>query len=149
MDAGEEPARPPGWDGWWLAGALLCALASAATFASSFLTLFATQALSVTGWESRPASAGVVRNGYPLAVAGALLAIAALFAVITAARLLPDGVALLTTALAAAFLAGVLVTIGAQAAHATPGAGFWLALAAAVSSLAAAAPAALPRRSPY
>ncbi|GAA5153549.1 MULTISPECIES: hypothetical protein [Amycolatopsis] len=145
MAAGE--LEQPGWDRRRLLGALLCLVASVAAFTAPFLTLYSSGVLSVTGWGAEPSSTGVARNGFPLAVAGALLAVAALFAVVAAPRPAPAVVrwaAVLAAAVAAAFLAGVLVTAAAQTVRATPGPGFWLVLAAAVLALAGTVLAALP-----
>jgi hypothetical protein len=183
--------RPPFWFVPRLLGALAAVVASALAFVGTFLALVSGElkflgrsvmTLSVTGWDVHadaapgqpiPASSygAAVQNGYPLAVSGALLFIAAILGVIAAPRMAPRGarsLAVLSSAVAAAFLAGALATVAVQAANlvdtvrptgtaagnasfsadAGLGPGFWLELVAALLAIGAAVLAALPVRGP-
>ncbi|TNC28705.1 hypothetical protein [Amycolatopsis alkalitolerans] len=185
MTEGEAPAesvrRSPSWFGTRLLGVLACAVAAALAIAGSFLPLVSGQLslggsaamrLTVTGWkltaEGVPPAltgGGVAQNGYPLTVSGALLIIAAIFGLIAAIRTAPAGarsLAVLSGAVAAAFLAGTVATVAVEAANvldtlrpagagaggsgfgASLGAGFWLELVAVVLAIAAVVLVALP-----
>lgn len=193
MTEGPAPAenvratRAPSWFLFRLLGALAAVVAAVLAFVGTFLALVSGEltflgnkviTLSVTGWDitGNPASGtpvstfgAPVRNGYPLAVAGALLVIAAILGVIGAARTAPRGagfLAVLSAAVAAAFLAGTLATVAVQgtnlvdtfrstgaaagnAGYSTDaglGSGFWLELVAAILAISAVVLAALPVR---
>lgn len=136
--------------------------------------------MTVTGWEldadpavDGPVSTvgGAAQNGIPLTVAAAFLIVAALLCLIAAPRVTPAVVrsaAVLTGAVSAAFLAGVVGTVAVQAVNLLNtfrpagaaagnarystsiglGAGFWLELAAGVLAVGAVVLTALPSRPP-
>jgi hypothetical protein len=186
-----RPKRLSSWYVLRLVSVVLSLLAAAAAIGGSFLTLFGGELLSrgstqvklvVTGWTFRaeagagvngsPTTAGsVAHNGYPLAVAGAILMIAALVGFIAAQRSAPavvKTVAMVATAAGAAFLAGTVWTVGLQGAAfaesfrpigSAPGsglltttsgfgAGFWIEVAGATLAVAAAVLIASPWRGP-
>jgi hypothetical protein len=190
----QSVGRPPRLSSWYvlrLVSVVLSLLAAAAAIGGSFLTLFEGELLSrgstqvrlvVTGWTFRaeagtgvngsPTTAGsVAHNGYPLAVAGAILMIAALIAFVASQRSAPPAVksvAMIATAVGAAFLAGTVWTVGLQGAAfaesfrpigSAPGggllttasgfgAGFWLEVAGATLAVVAAVLVASPWRGP-
>ncbi|MTD57720.1 hypothetical protein [Amycolatopsis pithecellobii] len=177
-EPGEEP-RQPSWYGRRLLGALAATAAAALAITGSFLPLVsgeldvpgrAVVTVSITGWKLTTSGglatvAGAAQNGYPLAVSGAFLIIAAVLGLVAAVRNMPGGaraLAVVSGAVAAAFLAGVVATIAVEAAnllasfqpagvagfgvHAELGVGFWLELAAVALAIAAVVLAALPVR---
>ncbi|NIH82670.1 hypothetical protein [Amycolatopsis viridis] len=186
-----RPPAPSGRQGSRVAGAVLALLCAAAAVTGSFLPLFQGSLLfqgetqltiAATGWglsaeAVRPgAPAGTVgspvRNGYPLAVAGLLLLVAAVVGLAAAGRVSPPGrkfAAALLTAVGSAFLVATALGIALQGVSLHEsfrptgaaagisdfgtadsfGLGFWLVGGAAVASIVAAVLAALQgRRAP-
>ena len=168
-------------------GAVLALLAAAAAVAGSFLALFQGELLfqgevqlrlKVTGWGvyAEAVQSGVptttfgsaVRNGYPLAVAGLLLVVAAVLGLAAARGTAPGRMyaAALATAIGAAFLVATALGIALQGiglhesfrptGAATGngdvstgdsfGVGYWLVAGAAVASIVAAVLAAARNR---
>ncbi|NIH85659.1 hypothetical protein [Amycolatopsis granulosa] len=184
-----RPPAPSGRQGGRVAGAVLALLAAASAVTGSLLPLFQGSLLfqgetqltiAVTGWglSAETVRPGVpagtfgspVRNGYPLAVAGLLLLVAAVVGLAAARRASPPGrkfAAALLTAVGSAFLmatalgialqgvslhesfrpTGAAAGIGGFATADSFGLGFWLVGGAAVASIASAVLAAL-RRAP-
>ncbi|WP_236789489.1 hypothetical protein [Amycolatopsis sp. GM8] len=176
------PSAPPSWFGRRLLGVLVCAVAAALAIVGSFLPLVYIElslagrtaiTTTISGWTVTANAVsglrvpGVAQNGYPLAVAGAFLIIAAIFALVAALQAAPAGarsLAVLSGAIGAAFLAGTVATIAVYAnsvistvqlsgdpglgVRAGLGAGFWLEFAAVLLAIGAVVLAALPVRGP-